>query len=60
MGGRDVRRGDSADAFPVHVAGDHSGTEGDVGQDGRLGRGVIPFHVRGRVPLGVAQALGFG
>ena len=57
-GAADVGRGDFGDALAVHVGRGDRRVEGQAGQDGGLGRGVEPLHVRGRVGLGVAQGLG--
>ena len=46
-----------ADALAVHVGVDHVGTEGQGGQDGRLGGGVVAVHVGARVALGQAELL---
>ena len=46
--------------FPVHVPGDDPGPKGDVGENGGLGRSVIPLDVGGRIPLCIPEALGFG
>ena len=54
----DVGGADAADALPVHVGVDHVAAEGERGQDGRFGRGVVPLHVGGRVTLGQPQLLG--
>ncbi len=48
---------DAGDALVVHVAGHDPDPEGDRGDDGGLGRGVVPLDVRGGVAFGVAQAL---
>ena len=53
----DVGRTDAADALAVHVGVDHVAAEGERGQDGRLGGGVVPLHVRRRVALGQAELL---
>ena len=53
----DVGGGDVGDALVVHVAGHHLGAEGERGEDGRLGPGVVALDVGGGVPLGVAQLL---
>ena len=48
------------DALVVHVAGHHRRAEGDAGDDGGLGPGVVALDVGGGVALGVAQRLGLG
>ena len=44
----------------VDVAGHDSLAEGQAGDDGRLGPGVVALDIGGGVALGVAQALGLG
>ena len=56
-GDGDVGGGDAADALVVDVAGDDRGAECDRGDDRRLGTGVEPLDVGGRIALGVAQPL---
>jgi hypothetical protein len=55
VGGRDLR-----DALVVDLAGRHPGAEGDRGDDGGLGGGVVALDVGGGVGLGVAQGLRLG
>ena len=56
----DVLAGDVRDPLPVYVARHDLGPEGHVGQDRRLGGGVVTLDVGRRVTLGEAQALGLG
>ena len=56
----DVGVGEAGDALVVHVARHHLLAEGDRGQDGGLGPGVVALHVGRGVTLGVAQVLGLG
>jgi hypothetical protein len=51
---------DRGDPLAHHIGAGHVVPEGHTGQDGRLGRRVVPFDVRGRVALGQAQGLGLG
>jgi hypothetical protein len=60
VSGGDVGLRDGRDALAVDVAGHDARPEGHVGEDGRLGRGIEPLDIRGRVPLGVPQTLCLG
>src|SRR5690606_6658361 len=60
LGGLEVGRGHLGDALPVDVVGGGAGVEGDRGQDGGLGGGVVTLDVGGGVGLGVAQRAGVG
>ena len=51
---------DGADALAVHVFQGETGVEGQRGEDGGLGGGVVAFDVGGGVGFGVAEALGLG
>ena len=58
--GGDVRGADGADALAVDVLQREAGVEGQRGEDGGLGGGVMAFDVGRRVRLRVAEALGLG
>ena len=58
VGVRHVGGVEPADALAVHVGVDDVAAEGERGQDGRLGRGVVAVHVGRGVGLGQAESLG--
>ena len=60
LGRFDVLPADVGDALPVNVARHHLGPEGHVGQDRRLGGGIVTLDVGRRVALGEAEALSLG
>ena len=60
LGEFDIHRSDTGDPLPHDLVAGHVVTEGDTGQNGRLGGGVIALDVGGRVPLGQAQRLSLG
>ena len=52
----DVDLGDAGDALVVDVGGGDGDAEGDAGDDGGLGAGVVALHVRGGVGLAKPRA----
>jgi hypothetical protein len=53
----DIGRADAADPLPVHVGVDDITAEGQGGEDGGLGRGIVAVDVGRRVALGQAERL---